>query len=156
EIPSSHHMLDYYLALDGSVEINRYSYCVAKKWVEDYTNIRNAANIQITDMMREDFKEFVYDRYYSVVKKSCDKYFPGTLYCGVRNKYSGYQSSGIMKASGRYCDAVSINYYRVWTPDSYTLFEITEWSGKPFMVTEFYAKGADSQLANTDGWGWSC
>jgi hypothetical protein len=28
------------------------------------------------------------------------------------------------------------------------------WSGKPFLVTEFYTKGMDSGLGNTTGAGW--
>ena len=30
-----------------------------------------------------------------------------------------------------------------------------KWSGKPFMVTEFYTKGEDSGLPNTTGAGWN-
>lgn len=29
-----------------------------------------------------------------------------------------------------------------------------EWSGRPFMITEFYTKGDDAGLANTRGAGW--
>ena len=29
-----------------------------------------------------------------------------------------------------------------------------QWSGKPFIITEFYAKGVDSGMPNTSGAGW--
>ncbi|MBQ4109665.1 MAG: hypothetical protein IJC74_02160 [Clostridia bacterium] len=156
ELPGIHKMLDAYLALDNTIAINKIPYEVACKWYANYMGTSNIDTSGITDIMRESFKEFVYDRYYKVVSKSIRKYFPDTLYFGVRNKYSSYESSGIMKATGRYCDVISINYYRVWTPESYTLTEIAEWSGKPFMITEFYAKGEDTGFGNTDGWGWTC
>lgn len=40
-----------------------------------------------------------------------------------------------------------------WTPSSEQLTNWVKWSGKPFMITEFYAKGVDSGMPNHSGAG---
>ena len=60
----------------------------------------------------------------------------------------------VFRACGRHCDVVSLNYYHAWTPDPELLSMWATESGRPFIVTEFYAKGADSGLGNTSGAGW--
>ena len=59
-----------------------------------------------------------------------------------------------MAAAGRYCDAVSINYYYAWTPNSFLMADWYEWSKKPVMITEWYAMAYDSGLPNEGGAGW--
>jgi len=60
----------------------------------------------------------------------------------------------VFRAAGRHCDVICVNYYRVWTPDEDQMAMWVRESGRPFMVTEHYAKGADSGLGNTGGAGW--
>jgi hypothetical protein len=61
----------------------------------------------------------------------------------------------VVKAAGKYADAVSFNWYGSWTPDPVRMANWERWAGKPFLVTEWYAKGADAPgLANTTGAGW--
>lgn len=72
--------------------------------------------------------------------------------CGF---YSGEKNVlGLMRAAGKYLDIVSINYYGVWTPSQVSMNKWSEWTGKPFIITEFYIKGMDSGLGNTSGAGW--
>jgi hypothetical protein len=49
---------------------------------------------------------------------------------------------------------VSVNLYHVWTPDLERLAMWERESGRPFLITEWYAKGMDSGMANTTGAGW--
>ena len=50
----------------------------------------------------------------------------------------------------------SLNWYNQWTPDPKIMDEWVTWMGdKPFMVTEWYAKGMDSGLNNKAGAGFS-
>ena len=51
-------------------------------------------------------------------------------------------------------DVISVNHYAHWQPDVATLRKWEKWSGKPIMITEFYAKGEDSGLPNATGGGW--
>jgi len=49
---------------------------------------------------------------------------------------------------------IGVNYYHAWSPDPELVANWVKWSGKPFLVTEWYAKGMDSGFANTTGAGW--
>ena len=51
-------------------------------------------------------------------------------------------------------DAIALNYYGAWTPDPELMAKWVAWSGRPFVITEWYAKGADSGMANHTGAGW--
>ena len=57
------------------------------------------------------------------------------------------------RAAGRNLDIIAINHYGVWDPDD-GVVQYALWSGKPVMISEFYAKAADSGFANTGGAGW--
>ena len=61
----------------------------------------------------------------------------------------------MFEVAGRYMDVISVNHYQRWTPDMEEITNFGKWSGKPFMVTEFYTKGEDSDLPNTTGAGWN-
>ena len=52
-------------------------------------------------------------------------------------------------------DIVSINHYRKWEPSQDLMNNWGEWSGKPFLITEWYTKGEDSGLPNKTGAGWN-
>ena len=151
ELPDDIKLLDRYLALDPSDSRNLYSYVTAWEWFYSYTGKKNPSLSEITDVMREDFREFVYDRYFYVVSSAIKKYAPDKLFLGAR--HASGESSGIMKAAGRYCDIVSINYYGVWTPDSGLMAQWSSWTGRPFIITEWYAMAYDSGLACTTGAG---
>ena len=49
---------------------------------------------------------------------------------------------------------MSVNYYHAWTPDPERLAAWASASGKPILITEWYAKAVDSGMANTSGAGW--
>lgn len=151
ELPDDINLLDRYLALDYTDERNIYSYVTAWEWLYDYLGTKNPSPSEITDIVREDFREFVYDRYFYVVSSALKKYAPNKLYLGAR--HAGAESSGIMTAAGRYCDVVTINYYGAWTPESGLMAQWSSWTGRPFIITEWYAMAYDSGLACTTGAG---
>lgn len=151
ELPGDFDMLDRYLTLDPSDTRNLYSYVTAWEWFYSYTGKKNPSLSDITDVMRQDFMEFVYDRYFYVVSSALKKYAPDKLFLGAR--HAGGESSGILKAAGRYCDVVTINYYGAWTPESGLMAQWSSWTGKPFIITEWYAMAYDSGLACTTGAG---
>ena len=59
-----------------------------------------------------------------------------------------------MKVAGKYSDIISINYYGAWTPSEERMKQWGEWTGKPFIITEFYTKGVDTGFPNLSGAGW--
>jgi hypothetical protein len=60
----------------------------------------------------------------------------------------------VFRAIGKYAGAISINVYGIWQLDPETTAMWEGESGKPFIVTEFYAKGQDSGMPNLTGAGW--
>jgi hypothetical protein len=65
-----------------------------------------------------------------------------------------------MRVAGNYCDVISFNYYKEWTPDFEFISNVQKWTNTPFIVTEWYAKGMDvweqdNRMTNKSGSGWS-
>lgn len=111
-----------------------------------------ARDVQPSDLPA--FLELVVDRYCRIVSRAIKKYDPNHLYLGSRFHGSDLRLPEVFRAAGPYLDVVAVNYYRAWTPDLDRLAMWERESGKPVIITEWYAKGADSGLANTGGAGW--
>lgn len=153
ELPGSLSMLDDMLALDPSDPLNAYSYAAAWTFVKRYTGKENPTFADISLNMREDFRDYVYDRYFQVVSSAIRKYDPNHMYLGCRFYTPTIDSRGCWSAAGRYCDAISVNYYYTWTPNTQQMRNWYLWSGKPFIATEWYAMGYDSGLVCSSGAG---
>jgi hypothetical protein len=107
-----------------------------------------------TDALRIAFLEYEADRYFRVVSSAIRKADPHHLYLGCRFYGEQLSDPEVFRAVGKYADVVSINIYRIWQVDAETAAMWEGESGKPFMVTEFYAKGEDSGMPNHTGAGW--
>ncbi len=108
----------------------------------------------IDDAQRQAFLGFVGDRYLKITTAAIRKYDPNHLCLGPRFDSEALKSKPLFEAAGRYLDVIAVNYYHAWSPDPERVGNWVDWSGKPFIVTEWYAKGMDSGLANTSGAGW--
>ena len=108
----------------------------------------------ITDKDEADFLALVVERYFRTVSKAIKKYDPNHLYLGARFHGAVPRLPEVFRAAGPYVDVVSVNLYHVWTPDLERLAMWERESGRPFLITEWYAKAMDSGLANTTGAGW--
>ena len=100
------------------------------------------------------FAGYVADKYYKGVKEALVAADSKMLYLGTRLHGQPKYIDDIIVAAGKWCDIVSINYYNRWSPELDTY--VSKWAtlaNKPFLVTEFYTKGNDSDLANTSGAG---
>ena len=146
EMPFKFKAIDNYLALPK----DDYGYLAAKKWLMDHS----ISQEEITDNHRELFMAFVADKYFSIVSSAIKKYDPNHMYIGSRFYSSERNYPEFMKTAGKYLDIISINYYNHWTPDKEDMINWEKWSGKPFLVTEYYVKGEDSGMGNTSGAGW--
>jgi hypothetical protein len=76
------------------------------------------------------------------------------MYLGSRVTGKTLQCPEVFHALGKYADAISVNYYNSWTPDSQLLAMWEQQSGKPEIITEWYVKGNDSGMPNKTGAGW--
>jgi len=149
EMPLRPGVLTNYLALPATDAGHQ----AALTWLRT----RRGANATARDIQPADlpaFIEFMVDRYFRIVSRAIRRHDPNHLYLGARFHGSDLRFPEIFRAAGRHLDVVSVNYYRAWTPDRERLAMWERESGKPVLITEWYAKGADSGLANTSGAGW--
>jgi len=125
----------------------------AIKWLRSRHGEQAAAK-DITAQDEQGFLAVVVERYFRIVSRAVRKYDPNHLLLGSRFHGPVPGLPEVFRAAGPYLDAVSVNLYHVWTPE---LAQLACWereSGRPFMITEWYAKGMDSGMANTTGAGW--
>lgn len=122
----------------------------AKEWLKD----NNLSMDVVSDKHREKFLAYVGDRYFSIVSAAIRKYDPNHMFLGSRFHGNERNSQMFMEAVGKHLDVISVNYYNKWTPEVEHMTNYTEWTGKPFIITEYYTKGEDSGMPNQSGAGW--
>ena len=146
ELPWNIKMLDRYLALPKT----EHGYLTASKWLQE----RGKKQEQITDRDRADFVGFAAETYFSIVTQAILKHDPNHLILGSRFHGSALRIPALFEAAGRHLDVISVNYYHAWTPEIERMQNWSTTAKKPILITEWYAKGQDSGLANTSGAGW--
>ncbi len=160
ELPTDTKMLENYLTLDPSVPINAFSYATAWTWLCAKTGKINPSVNDITADMREEFKAMVFGSLFYHVRQAIDKYDSNHMYIGTRANSGNKTSEGYLRAAGTYMDVLTINMYDGIEPAVSTMATIHKYSGKSFIVTEFYAKAQDAYdmngqlLANQQNAGW--
>jgi len=125
----------------------------AWKWLRERYG-PDATASQVTLLDERKFLTLVLDRYYRIVSTAMKKNDPNHLYLGSRFYGADRNIPESFRAIAPYADVISINWYNGWTPGEDD--QVAMWareSGRPFMITEFYAKAIDSGLANTSGAG---
>jgi len=153
ELPWFNDALDKHLTLLAKDE---QGYIAAKEWLDK----RKGFNASITDVTQEDrmaFTAFYFETYMKKVTAAIRKADPNHLYLGCRfnqDKEQELTNPEIFKVAGKYMDIISINHYRKWEPSQDLMNNWGEWSGKPFLITEWYTKAEDSGLPNNTGAGW--
>jgi hypothetical protein len=148
ELPFGMANLEGYLTLPNPVDPGRK---FAEKWLSD----KGVTKAEITDSIRSAFAGVVAERYYSIVSKALKAADPNHMFLGSRLHGGAKNIESVIRASGKFSDIVSINYYGSWTPNAQLMENWGVWAQKPFMITEFYTKAMDSGLANTTGAGFT-
>ncbi len=154
ELPAPKDLLDRSLRLDVNDPDMKYNYKAAKEWL----TARKEKDIDIKDITDSDrmaFLGYVFDKYYQITTNALRKYDPNHLCLGSRIHGNAKKYPSIFKAAGKHLDVTSINYYHAWSPDQELISRWYEETGKPVMITEWYAKGMDSGLPNNSGAGWT-
>ncbi|MES2775614.1 MAG: hypothetical protein V4722_15670 [Bacteroidota bacterium] len=153
ELPWKNDALDRHLKFLAPTEPG---YIAAKAWL-DARKGSTASLADVTDADRLAFTGFYFETYIKKVAAAVRKYDPNHLYLGCRFNQEKEELSNpeIFKVAGKYMDIISINHYRKWEPVPSIMQNWTTWSGKPFMITEWYTKGEDSKLPNNSGAGWN-
>lgn len=153
EIPWKNDALDRHLKY---LKPGEAGYDAAKSWF-DKRKGKDATLEDITDSDRKAFMGFYFETYLKKVNDAVRKYDPNHMFLGCRfNQWPEELSSPeIFKIAGKYMDIISINHYRKWEPDQQIMNNWEAWSGRPFIITEWYTKGEDSGLPNKTGAGWN-
>ena len=164
ELPSGADLLERYLRLDTSEPTNAFSYATAWAWLARRMNtaypsldeyLASPDQAEIND----EFLSFLYSRHYKVIGDSIKAVAPNHMYMGSRVHGFNTTSEGYLRAAGRFLDIVTINLYGGLNPDAEMVSNFYRYTGKPFIVTEFFAKGMDAidangyKLANSTGAG---
>ena len=151
ELPSAPNALDRYLKLPSTEAGHQ----AALAWLRERRGVSDlSATVESTEKEREDFLGYVVERYHRIVATAIRKYDPNHLFLGSRLHGGDVRSRIVWAAAGRHCDVISANIYGMWTPDKDLIAKWQGWSDRPFMVTEWYAKGMDTGLPNVSGAGW--
>lgn len=154
ELQVQYDMLDRTLNLDlDKYPEMKYNAQTARQWLA----ARKGASFQIAainDVDRRDYIGYMFDTYFAITTAAIRKYDPHHLCLGSRFHGKAKNIPQIFKAAGKYLDVVSVNYYNAWTPDPNVMAMWVKESGRPFLITEWYAKGVDSGMPNATGAGW--
>lgn len=121
----------------------------------DWMIARKGVGYTIDSEDDEAFHGYVSSTYYRIVHDAIEKYAPNMLYIGARIHGAAKFVNAIYKDSAPYVDVFSVNWYSGSGPDTAVLEMWTEESGKPFIISEFYAKAYDVGLANDQGAGYN-
>lgn len=153
ELPWKNDALDRHLKYLGKEEAG---YIAAKKWLDN----RKGKDATLADITNEDrllFTGFYFETYIQKVAAVIRKYDPNHMYLGCRFNQESEELNNpeMFKVAGKYADIISINHYRKWEPVQSIMANWESWSGKPFIITEWYTKGEDSGLPNKTGAGWN-
>lgn len=149
ELPWNLDLLEGYLDLPEDDHGHR----AARRWLEKRHGLK-ASPDDITEEDRNDFVAYAADTYFSIVSRAIRKHDPNHLILGSRFHGRAKRLPQLFEAAGRHIDVISVNYYHAWTPDPELMGTWALRSGKPILITEWYAKALDSKLANTSGAGW--
>jgi hypothetical protein len=153
ELPWKNDALDRHLRY---LKPNEAGYKAAKTWLVARKG-KDASLEKVTDEDRRAFNAFYFETYMKKVVSALRKVDPNHLYLGCRFNQEKEELSNpdIFRVAGKYMDVISINHYRKWEPVQEIMENWVNWSGKPFIITEWYTKGEDSGLPNRTGAGWN-
>ena len=125
----------------------------AKAWLKKKYG-KAVKRSKITEDDELEYMGFLVDHYFKIVTTALRKYDPNHLILGERLHASAKYNPHVIAATGKYCDIISINFYRNWEPRRKVLAMWRDIGKKPFIITEFYCKASDSGLPNVEGAGW--
>ena len=147
-------VLDNYLKFDPNDPAQAPNYRAAAAWLAARKGKPDVSAKDITPLDRAEFMGYVFETYFRIASEAIRRADPNHLYLGSRLHSREKENPYVLKAAGKYCDVIAINYYRVWGPDLDEMRDWTAWSGRPVIITEWYAKGDDVGFPNTTGAGW--
>ncbi len=153
ELPSHANILESYLLLDPTVPDNTFSYHTAWEWFARRIDSKNPTlmdyyNSEEKEALNSEFQGFIYARNYKTIRESIELVDTNHMYMGSRVAGNCRYDINYLKAAGYYLDVITTNLYDGLNPDPEVMTNYYRYAGKPFIVTEFYAKAMDAIDAN--------
>jgi hypothetical protein len=153
------HFSDNELPFKSPGIIKRYLSCApddqSRIAVENWLKENGIDRKTTTSKHDGEFAALVLHAYYKTVHDAIRKHDPNHMILGSRLHGGASNQDICYTASGPFVDVVSINYYHRWTPSQEELDRRANLAKKPILITEWYAKGADSGLKNHAGAGFT-
>jgi hypothetical protein len=150
EMPLRPNALDLCLQL----ETTEPGHQAALAWLRERKGRDQVGADDITPADRDAFYGYYVDRYLSIVSAAIKKHDPNHLYLGIR-LIGVSDNETMMRAYAEHADVLSINWYGDWTLPKERMDKWERWTDKPFIISEWYAKGHDVPgLSNESGAGW--
>jgi hypothetical protein len=150
EMPLRTNALERFLKLEKS----DHGHQAALAWLR---NRKGREEVGLDDVTAEDLDAFYgayIERYLAIVSKAIARHDPNHLYLGIR-LIGVSDNETAMRAYAKYADVLSINWYGAWTLPRERVENWAKWTDKPFIISEWYAKGHDVPgLTNESGAGW--
>ncbi len=139
ELPFRNEAMKLYLELPEADA----GHLAAKKWQTEHPDDKDG----------KQFSEHVAETYFATVCDALRKADPNHLIIGSRFHGRVTNFDQVFRAAGRHLDVISVNYYHAWSPDYAKTAKWAQWSGRPYLVTEWYAMTADADVEVTHGAG---
>lgn len=134
ELPLRPNLLNIYLAQPEDDN----GYRAAKAWWDKRRREQGYAEGQEPGTADQDaFLTFAAKRYYETVGAAIKKYDPNHMYLGSRVHGACIRPATFRGSTA--VDIVSVNYYHRWTPEPDRISAWAEASGRPILVSEWYA-----------------
>jgi hypothetical protein len=125
----------------------------AREAAESWLKSRGRDRHTLTSDDKREWPGYVFEEYCRKVVPMIRKHDPNHLILGPRLHARSLNSRETLQAVGRWCDVICIHPYGTVIPGSGQLGKWLAWTGRPIMITECYAKGADSGMENSAGAG---
>ncbi len=147
EIPFWRVNLDDYLAIEDK---NNTNYQAALTWLSEHALDRN--NLGTSDYSQ--FRLHLLRKYLKIVTTAIKQVDSNHMILGPRLYGAEINDEEFLRTLGSYIDILSINFYHKLRPEKQQMHHWEQWSGKPFLISEFNIKATDSHKANHSGSGW--
>jgi len=147
ELPFRPDSLSNYLELPASDTGHQ----AAKKWLAAHRKANRKRAGRISQSEQDAFLEHLARRYYTLVGNAIGKYDPNHMYIGSR--IHGRTIRPPVFRASKALDIVSVNYYHHWSPKPERIEEWVRASGRPFIISEWYAMSVDSPDRDVTGAG---
>ena len=145
ELPFRPDLLEYYFKLPESDPGHQ----AAAGWWARRKGKDPKRKMSVED--KDAFLEYVASRYYTIVGAAIRKYDPNHLYVGSRIHGRTIRPAVFM--GSRSLDVVTVNYYHRWSGERERMDKWVKLSGRPFIVSEWYAQSVESASAKATGAG---